>query len=68
MDIGKFQVWRMCGRGSPRLRKAPKGSFSSVAVHEMGLPRKAKKADSRDPGEESLEEAILAYFEGFWPC
>ena len=40
-------------------------SFSSVAVPEMGLPRKAKKGDPRDPGEESLEEAILAYFEGF---
>ena len=44
------------------------GSFSSVIVHEMGLPRKAKKKGSRDPGEESLEEAILSYFEGFWPC
>ena len=37
-------------------------SFSSVAVHEMGLPRNAKKGGPRDPGEESLEEVFWEYF------
>ena len=41
------------------------GSFSSAAVHDMGLPIKAKKKVSRDPGEVSLEDAILAYLKGF---
>ena len=44
------------------------GSFSCVAAHEMGLPRKAKKEGPRDPVEESLEEVFFAYFESFWPC
>ena len=36
------------------------GSSSSVSVHEMGLPRNAKKGRPREPGEESLEEEVLA--------
>ena len=48
--------------------RASWGSFSSVAVHAMGLPRKAKKKGPRDPREESPEEAIFGYFKGFWPC
>ena len=36
----------------------PTGSFSSVAVHEMGLPRNAKKGGPRDPGTESLEKVF----------
>ena len=34
-----------------------------VAVHEMGLAMEAKTGDTRDPGEESLEDGILAYFD-----
>ena len=45
--------------------RALQGSFSSVAVHDMGLPRNAQKGHPTDPGEENLEEAILVYFTGF---
>ena len=31
----------------------------------MGLPRRVEEGGPRDPGEESLEEAILAFFKGF---
>ena len=71
MDSRRLGIPIFPFKGAPMLLarvQRPPGSFSSVAVHEMGLPRNAKKGGPRDPGEESLEEAIFVYFKGFWPC
>ena len=43
-------------------------AFLSVAVHELGLPRKAKKGVPETLGRTAWKGLFWAYVEGFWPC